>query len=195
MKKLLVALIAIATLGAYTPTTLLETEDNASNLSPKTDVRQAEIKEKSQTRAPDETRIEETVETDYLRELQNQAKVQSFLKFGPRIKERVEDEFTGVILPEIEDVLENLANEKGEETVRYLEITEQPAKGYGERIFHVTDARKDEDFIRFHVRRENRPFEGYYFNFHYHLYKDDFKEHHNLGEIYWDKNTPPKWMA
>ncbi|MFL6556465.1 MAG: YpjP family protein, partial [Bacillus sp. (in: firmicutes)] len=24
---------------------------------------------------------------------------------------------------------------------------------------------------------------------------DDFQIHHELGSIYWAKNTPPKWMS
>lgn len=198
MKKLLVALVAIATLGLYTPTSLLEidAEDNKDTFSSKADVGQAtEVQARKATPESYENIPELETEPDYLRELQEQAKIQSMLKFGPRIAEQVEDEFSAVILPKMESVLEKLAMEAGDKVVRYYGITEQPAKGYGERIFHVTDYRTEEDVVRFHVRRDNRPLEGYYFNFHYHLHKDDFKEHHNLGEIYWDKNTPPKWMA
>lgn len=195
MKKIIVALVAIATLGMYTPTALLETEDTGNNHTPKTDVGQADVKINDQSLEDYETYAQETEAPDYLKELQHQAKVQSFLKFGPRIKEQVEDEFTAVILPKMETVLEELANDAGEEAVRYLGITEKPSQGYGERIFHVTDFRTDEDVVRFHVRRDNRPLDGHYFNFHYHLSKDGFKEHHTIGEIYWDKNTPPKWMA
>lgn len=197
MRKVFVVLVAIMTLGMYTPTTLLEieAEDNKNSLSSKADVDQAELSPTEQTLETYETVLVEDLEPDYLSELQEQAKVQSLLKFGPRIAEQVEDEFSEVILPKMEAVLEQLASEAGEDAVRYYGITEKPSKGYGERIFHVTDLRTDEDVVRFHVRRDNRPLEGYYFNFHYHLSKDDFKEHHTIGEIYWDKNTPPKWMA
>lgn len=198
MKKALVALVAIATLGIYTPTALLEIdgEDNKDTLSSKAEFDQAtEVRASETTFENYETMLEVETEPDYLRELQEQAKIQSLMKFGPRIAEQVEDEFSAVILPKMESVLEELAAEAGDEAVRYYGITEQPAKGYGERIFHVTDYRTEEDIVRFHVRRDNRPLEGYYFNFHYHLQKDDFREHHNLGEIYWNKNTPPKWMA
>jgi hypothetical protein len=193
MKKLLVALVAIATLGTYTPTALLGTENSENDLSQKTSVGQEEISETEEKE--EETQIVAQARPDYLQLLQNEAKAQSLLKFGPRIKEQVENEFNEIILPEMEKMLENIATDAGEDGARYLGITEQPAKGYGERIFHVTDFRTDKDVLRFHVRRENRPIDGYYFNFHYHLAEDNFKAHHPIGEIYWAKNTPPKWMA
>lgn len=179
----------------YTPTTLLEidAEENKNNFSSKTDVDQAEHEIGEDTLQTYETVIEE--EPDYLSSLQEQARIQSLLKFGPRIREQVEDEFTAVILPKMEEILEELATEAGDDAVRYYGITEEPAKGYGERIFNVTDYRTGSDVVRFHVRRDNRPLEGHFFNFHYHVSKDSFKEHHTIGEIYWDKNTPPKWMA
>lgn len=196
MKKIAVALIAIMTLGMYTPTALLEVDadNNKSNLS-KTDYNQETFASTEQAiEVEDYHSVIQEEENDYLTQLQEQAKVQSLLKFGPRITDQVGDEFTTVILPQMEVVLEDLFAEAGED-VPYYGITENPAQGYGERIFNVTDLRTGDDLARFHVRRDNRPLDGHYFNFHYHLSKDGFKEHHNLGDIYWDKNTPPKWMA
>src|SRR5699024_7191724 len=102
---------------------------------------------------------------DYLTIMQEQAKIQSMAKFGPRIAEQVEDEFNTVILPEMEKVLEQLYAEAGEEMAPYYSITENPAEGYGERIFNVMDLRTEEDIAKFHVRRDNRPLDGHYFNF------------------------------
>lgn len=194
MKKILVALIAIATLGMYTPTALLEidAEESKNNLTSKSDINQDEETITEQAMEAYDDRLEQ--EVDYLRVLQDQAKEQSLLKFGPRIANQVEDEFNTAILPQMEKVLEDLFASKTDEA-SYFGVTEQPAKGYGERIFNVTDLRSGEDIARFHVRRDNRPLDGHYFNFHYHLSEDGFKKHHTLGEIYWDKNTPPKWMA
>ncbi|MED4798110.1 YpjP family protein, partial [Priestia megaterium] len=51
------------------------------------------------------------------------------------------------------------------------------------------------DLIRFHVRRENPPKDGYWFNFHYHAAADNFQKHYDLGKIYWNRNMPPKWFS
>lgn len=195
MKKIAVALITIATLGMYTPTALLEidADDNKNDFSSKADYNQETLTSTEQAIEDYNAAIYEE-ETDYLTQLQEQAKVQSLLKFGPRIADQVGNEFTTVIFPHMEAVIEDLFAEAGEEAP-YYGITENPAKGYGERIFNVTDLRTGDDLAKFHVRRDNRPLDGHYFNFHYHLSKDGFKEHHDLGDIYWDKNTPPKWMA
>ncbi|MFD1851920.1 YpjP family protein [Oceanobacillus bengalensis] len=194
MRKILVALITVATLGMYTPVALLEVDaDNSKDSLSEADLQNREA-----------TKAEVTVDTPISQNVNNKAyfidticekaKTQTLMKFGPRIADRVEDEFAETILPTIENVIETLVDQAGDEYI-YYGITEQPAKGYGERIFHVYDYRTQDDIARFHVRRDNRPLEGYYFNFHYHLSNDGFKEHHQIGEIFWAKNTPPKWMA
>ena len=183
MRKLAVALIAILTLGLYTPTYLIADEDNNEVISPKD----------NDTRAiPVNIQTEIVEEADTISSLTEKAREQSLAKFGPKIYEKVEDEFNQVIVPNIELALQSiLANED----LTYISITEQPSNGYGERIFNVFNELKNEDIAKFHVRRDNRPQDGYWFNFHYHLKDDNFETHHLLGEIYWDKNTPPKWMA
>lgn len=196
MKKIAVALIAIATLGMYTPTDLFDlgTDGSKNNLSSKSNYDSTTVTAENQGIDDYHTTVQQT-DVDYLASLQAHAKAQSLLKFGPRIADQVEDEFTSVILPQIETVLANLFDEADKDAVPYYGITENPAEGYGERIFNVTDLRTNMDLAKFHVRRDNRPLEGYYFNFHYHLSKDEFKEHYHIGDIYWAKNTPPKWMA
>ena len=125
--------------------------------------------------------------------MMKEAEEQSYLKFGPKIKPVIEDEFRLVVLPNMEKAINEVTSIFPEEELSYLTVTEIPSSGTSERIFHIT--REYEDIIRFHVRRDRPPQEGYYFNFHYHTYHDQFQTHYTLGEIYWNKNTPPKWMS
>ncbi|RLL42700.1 hypothetical protein D8M04_14185 [Oceanobacillus piezotolerans] len=197
MRKFLVALITVATLGMYTPAYLLdvEAEDKNDNFSESGDNNAnavVKVREAQEASLPiEENRFSETY---LINDMTEKAKEQTMMKFGPRMQEQVEDEFDHFILPTIETVLESIIKQAGEDS-KYLRMTETPAKGYGERIFHVYNEESKEDIARFHIRRDNRPQEGYYFNFHYHLSNDGFRTHHQIGEIYWDKNTPPKWMA
>lgn len=100
-----------------------------------------------------------------------------------------------MILPNIEKAIKEVMDQYDDNDLRYLTITERPTGGHSERIFHIYDGKKQHDVIRFHVRRDHPPKEGYWFNFHYHTYHDKFQKHHTLGAIYWAKNTPPKWMS
>ncbi|AXI10863.1 hypothetical protein CUC15_18870 [Oceanobacillus zhaokaii] len=200
MRKIIVALVTVATLGIYVPTELLqvdadESKDSvASNTGDSVSTSTAEVRE--------EPGIDSWINTNnlsnkayYINSLTEKAKDLTITKFGPRIANQVEDDFTAFILPNIELALQSIMENADEDVSRYYAITEQPTKGYGEKIFHVYDHLNEQDIARFHVRRDNRPLDGYYFNFHYHLSKDGFKDHHEIGEIFWDKNTPPKWMA
>ncbi|WP_407271554.1 YpjP family protein [Radiobacillus sp. PE A8.2] len=195
MKKIFVVLITILTLGAYVPPIYLD-----ANADTETD----EVAPASSNDVAPESAIEEKhddsndapeSEDDMVRAITDQAKAQTFAKLGPRIVNQVEDEFMTKILPSIEEVVNQVLVEAGEESLPYYGITEKPSSGYGEKIFDIYDARTNKDIVRFHVRRDNRPQEGYWFNFHYHLSNDGFEKHHQIGEVYWDKNTPPKWMA
>ncbi|MFT4414121.1 YpjP family protein [Fredinandcohnia humi] len=125
----------------------------------------------------------------------SQAELKSFEKFGGKIGPVIEDEFRTEILPRIEEVIAVLAEQYPNEQLDQLQISEKPSGGNGEKIFHIFDATTGKDIVRFHVRKDHPPLEGYWFNFHYHTYHDGFQAHHNLGEIFWDKNTPPKWMS
>lgn len=193
-RKIAVVLITILTLGMYSPTTLLEVDaqkengsvSSSSNADQETVARTIEI----QDDIPATT--EEDLDTA-LNRLMSQAQEQSMIKFGTKIATKVEDEFNQEILPKIEEVLHTLLEET-ETAYTFLSITEDPSSGYGERIFNVYDEKTKQHVAKFHVRRDNRPLEGHYFNFHYHLSTDKFKVHHDIGDIYWDKNTPPKWM-
>jgi hypothetical protein len=131
----------------------------------------------------------------FMEELIKQAEEQSYQKFGAKIKPVIENEFREVIMPNIETALDQTASQFPEEDLKNLAITEQPGKGHSEKIFNIKNSVTGKDILRFHVRRDNPPQAGYWFNFHYHTYHDGFQSHHELGAIYWDKNTPPKWMS
>lgn len=123
------------------------------------------------------------------------AKEQAYVKFGTRVGPVIEDEFETNIFPKIEEAIGATVARLGDDRLRSLAITEKPSGEYAEKIFHIVDNDTRQDIIRFHVRTENRPFDGYYYNFHYHSFEDKYVKHHNLGEIYWSKNTPPKWLS
>lgn len=201
-RKLAVILITIMTLGIYIPpihvnTELDENKDAAQSNSDVNEEIQTVVEQVSKTQdtslttsLPTQTKQEEMIDL-----LTEKAREQAISKLGPRIIKQVDQEFNETILPTIENVLQSVLTEGNENELPYYGITEHPAGGIGEKIFHVYDMRTNKDLARFHVRRDNRPQEGYWFNFHYHLSKDNFEEHHEIGEIYWDKNVPPKWMA
>ncbi|MFD1415991.1 YpjP family protein [Oceanobacillus jeddahense] len=190
-RKIAVVFITILTLGIYTPTNLLEVDADKranSSVSSSSDIDAASA-------AVDTTQsyIIEDPREAFLENLHEEAKTLSIAKFGPRIADKLEDEFTVMILPQMEIVLADLVEQSA--MYKDVAITEKPSEGYGERIFNVSNNSTNETLAKFHVRRENRPLEGYYFNFHYHLSEDGFQKHYHMGDIYWNKNTPPKWMA
>lgn len=132
---------------------------------------------------------------EFVEELVKQAEQQSYQKFGPRIKPVIEQEFRDIVLPNMEKALEATASQYPEGDFQNLIITEEPGGGLSEKIFHLKDRFTNMDVLRFHVRRDHPPQGGYWFNFHYHTYHDDFQHHHELGAIYWAKDTPPKWKC
>lgn len=199
MKKIAVVFVAILTLGIYIPPIHMnaEAEEGKESIHNEGLSDDAPITESIIPNA-DEHHVKSADipnELDYVQLLTDKAVEQTITKLGPRISEKVEDEFMESILPVMESVLESVLTKADEEALPYYAITEEPAKGTGERIFHVYDFHNKKDVARFDVRRENRPQEGYWFNFHYHLSTDDFESHHEIGEIYWNKNVPPKWMS
>lgn len=196
LKKLSVILITIMTLGFYVPPSTLnaEPEESKDSVSSKESI--AEDMIASPQIEENNLEFQTYNDSDYfIGVLTEQATEQMVTKLGPRIAEKVEDEFMETILPNLEEVLKTVLTDMGDDMLPYYGITEQPSRGLGEKIFHVYNYQTNKDIARFHVRRDNRPLEGYWFNFHYHLSKDDFEEHHEIGEIYWDKNIPPKWMS
>lgn len=192
LRKSLVVMVTVLTFGLITPSQLYDIVDDKP---PKRDA----VQSKSQDRAVAETEIEYVQGPSTERELMNillkDAEDYSYTKFGNRIKPVIEDEFKEIILPNIEKAIERVALQNREYPLQNLVISEAPTGGDSEKIFHIADVEKKNDIIRFHVRKDHPPQAGYWFNFHYHTYMDGFEEHHDLGSIYWDKNTPPKWMS
>ncbi|GAA3327096.1 hypothetical protein GCM10020331_065700 [Ectobacillus funiculus] len=113
----------------------------------------------------------------------------------------IEDEFKEVILPRIEETLSAFAGTIPSDSLQHLALSQKPAGGEYEKIFfHVYDERTGKDLLRFHVRRDRPPLEGYYFNFHYHSVEDEYATHYDLGNMYWGKkisrrNGYPKGQA
>ncbi|QFK71733.1 hypothetical protein F7984_11080 [Pradoshia sp. D12] len=134
-------------------------------------------------------------QSDFLSYAMLRAEEQSFEKFGSRIGPHIKDEFYTSVLPNIESALQEFSSDVPEEKLLNMAISEKPSGGLSEKIFHVYDRETNEDLIRFHVRRENPPGEGHWFEFHYHTYKDNFDAHHSMARIYWSQNTPPKWIS
>lgn len=190
IQKSLVVLVTVLTFGLVTPTQLFEIVDDKP---PKRDA----VQSKSQEPTLAENRVEyvEPDNINVINSLIKDAEHYSYEKFGRRIKPVIEDEFKGIILPNIEKAIEAVAYQYDDHQMKNLVISEAPTGGHSEKIFHIADREKEQDVIRFHVRKDHPPQSGYWFNFHYHTAHDDFQEHHDLGSIYWDKNTPPKWMS
>ena len=204
LQKSLVVLISVLTFGLVTPpqTLLIDKVDREKTLESET------IVEVSSDVAS-ETSLENRT-SDFLQEREENllstkqkwvqlrvkdAEEQSFTKFGQKIKPIIKDDFREVILPNIEKVISSVAEQYPEDDLVHLAVSEGPSKGKSERIFHIINQKTGIDVIRFHVRRDQPPQEGYWFNFHYHTYHDQYQAHHDLGSIYWAKNTPPNWMS
>lgn len=204
LQKSLVVLISVLTFGLVTPpqTLLIDKVDREKTLESDTI---AEVT----SNVASETSLENR-QSDFLQEREENlqsnkqkwvqlrvkdAEEQSFTKFGQKIKPKIKDDFREVILPNIEKVIASVAEQYPEDDLVHLALSEGPSKGKSERIFHITDQKTGTDVIRFHVRRDQPPQDGYWFNFHYHTYHDQYQAHHDLGSIYWAKNTPPNWMS
>ncbi|MBT2656313.1 YpjP family protein [Bacillus sp. ISL-18] len=193
LRKSLFVTISILTFGLVTPSQLIN-QANAEKINDR-DVFETHAQDRSIVQANSYVIESEFNREEFMQELIKQAEIQSYQKFGTRIKPVIENDFREVILPNIEQAIEQTASQFPEDNVKNLTITEQPGAGLSEKIFNIKDSVSGKDIIRFHVRRDNPPQAGYWFNFHYHTYHDQFHSHHELGSIFWDKNTPPKWMS
>ncbi|MCL6571970.1 MAG: YpjP family protein [Bacillus sp. (in: Bacteria)] len=193
LRKSLFVVISILTFGLVTPTQLINPV-NAENIN---DRETFDATAEGNSFALSSGFIDESEHDKdiFIGVLLKQAEIQSYQKFGVKIKPVIEDEFKEIILPNIEKVLDNLAVQFPEEDWKNLSITALPSAGHSEKIFNINNRLTGNDVLRFHVRRDNPPQAGYWFNFHYHTYYDDFHSHHDLGTIFWAKNTPPKWMS
>ncbi|MEH7885806.1 YpjP family protein [Bacillus sp. JJ1609] len=189
LRKSLVVLISIFTFGMVSPAQangfLTTTTDRAEKSA------SAETSYYGTLESP----LDEEAERDkFIGRAMKEAEMQSFQKFGNKIGPVIEDEFRQTILPKIEKAIEMVAVQYPGEKLNSLRITEMPGGGESEKIFHIIGD-NGKDIIRFHVRRDQPPKEGFWFNFHYHTYHDSFQTHYELGTIFWAKNTPPKWKS
>jgi hypothetical protein len=192
LKKSLVVLITALTFGTVSPPAYL-TVDDKSDDSTFGDVSSKEFNSFSNDIFQP---LDEVISKEqFLSFAKEQAELQSLTKFGSRIGPKIENEFKDVIFPKMEEVIANLTEEHPGEDLSKLTISESPTGGDSEKIFHIYHSETGKDLIRFHVRKDHPPLEGYWFNFHYHTHHDEFQGHHVLGSIYWAKNTPPKWLS
>ncbi|MBT2582108.1 YpjP family protein [Planococcus sp. ISL-109] len=191
-KSLMIA-VTVLTLGAITPNhmiweSLLEEDD-----IPKSHASQGQTKEYT-LEWIDPAEYYVTTDT-ILADFRSAAEEQSYVKFGSRIGPVIDAEFRTRILPAIQQVIDTELSVYGKENLCNLAISEKPSGDHAEKIFHVYHKASGKDEIRFHVRTEKKPLEGYSFNFHYHLASDQYQRHISIGDIYWSKDTPPKWLS
>lgn len=196
LRKSFVVMVTILTFGMITPSQAFLFDHANGDRSSKRETIESETTDNHVVEKEfHDTQSSILDRESFIQNMVKEAEDQAYIKFGPRIKPVIEDEFKEVILPKIERAIETVAFQFNEGNLSNLAITEFPSGGNSEKIFHIIDRTKKQDIIRFHVRKDHPPQEGYYFNFHYHTYHDQFQTHHDLGVIYWDKNTPPKWMS
>jgi len=200
MRKVAVVLVTIMTLGIYVPPISLDVdaEENKDALSSKSDNHEAISNAVSEVKEEIDYKLDSDEDEDkdyFIQSITEEAKEQTITKLGSRIVNQIDEEFLNDILLNMGEVLQTILVDTNENGSQYYGITERPSEGPGEKIFNIYDYRTQKDVAKFHVRRDNRPLEGYWFNFHYHLSNDNFEEHHEIGEIYWDKNIPPRWMS
>lgn len=199
MRKTLVVLFTIVTFGLVSPPAALMADKPSGQPS--------SVEQNEYTAFYDEHDLYDDYESEnrrdpellfqsYKEQLIDSAEDQSFLKFGSKISPVIEDDYRKEILPKIENVISDyLATLQEDEAYQDVVISSTPSAGKTEKIFNVYNRATGEDLLRFHVRRDHPPHDGYWFNFHYHTAEDGFQSHHELGSIYWDRNTPPNWMS
>ena len=196
IRNVLVVLVSVVTFGMVTPTFAYD-EQAIEEKNSKRDVIES-INSLVFETIDEQTKTEDTiisVTEDYVANLVKDGQTQVLKKFGPRIGEVLADEFEEVILPQMEEAIRQVTLQFDDDQIAFLTVTENLGKGLSEKIFHLRNKLTNEDIIRFHVRRDHPPQQGYWFNFHYHTYHDDFVTHYELGNLYWAKNTPPQWMS
>lgn len=194
LQRFMISTVAVLTLGAITPnheiweTFQSKDKPNESNSAAEGAEYSIELARSSGISSVEVDFQDKTGEEELLQ----MARQLSYEKFGTRIGPVIQDEFDSVIFPRIEAIIQTTIADAAD---RRLAITEKPSGAYAEKIFHVYDQTAEQDLIRFHVRTEKRPQDGYFYNFHYHTFEDGFVNHYTLGDIHWSKNTPPKWLS
>jgi len=192
VNKLFVATVAVMTLGMYVPSIDIEVQADVEGK----EYQSAKPRELQSDHYETVNRGEEPESIVTPRELlKEQASAYVIGKVGPRILQPIEQEVRAEILPHMATVIDALVDQYDPHQLFNLSLVEQQTAGYGERIFDVYDEQSKQLIAKFHVRRENRPKQGYWFNFHYHLINDNFEHHYTIGNVCYGKNTPPKWMG
>ncbi|SES15749.1 YpjP family protein [Salisediminibacterium halotolerans] len=204
MKRFWTALIAVLTVGLYIPQLDADADNDVKeapvnpydeSLFTDTDNAFAEVSDTSDLNEDETDFSAFAADEDIVQFFTERAKEETLTKLGPKISGKVEDHIAEEIFPTMEEAIHSIFDDWPSDDLTVLELREQKSSYTGEKIFHIVDSDKNEDVARFHVRRDLKPKEGYWFNFHYHTHDDNFSSHHEIGEIYWDKNTPPKWMS
>lgn len=194
LQRLIVIFVAFITFGIISPNhEIWEHLDYDQSENSKSNLPDSAVVERSI--ADQRDNHSDSSNESYIDTIIDDAKEQSFIKFGTRIAPVIGDEFEYSIFPKMEEIIGIELAKLDSNSLKYIKITEQPSGNYSEKIFNLIDVATGKDLIRFHVRTEKRPLEGYYYNFHYHTYEDRFVTHHNVGDIYYSKNTPPKWLS
>lgn len=153
IRKSLVVLFTLATFGLVAPPSALTVNKQApdANYAPEAEEKKLLLHRDSQ----DQSAIEQPNIVD---QFLFEAEKQSFEKFGKKISGVIEDEFRNLVLPQMEEVIKTFL-ETEKEKFADLAISQKPANGKGEKIFHIYDRMSGKDLIRFHVRviiRQNK---------------------------------------
>jgi len=188
VQKTLVIAVALLTFGVISPDHVIW----ENLLEVKADQKSISSQNPPQTYAVDWSDNEPST---FIEDAIVQAKEQSRLKFGSRIGPVITNEFDDVIFPKIQEAIEMTLLDMDNESLKSLSVSENPSGDHSEKIFHIYESESGSDIIRFHVRTDRKPQDGYFFNFHYHTASDNFMKHYRLGDIYWSKNMPPKWLS
>lgn len=192
LQKTIIITVAFLTFGLISPNhliweQLLDNKNPTKSIASDANTSEFEFDQVSIIDSLDSPNLSETIS--------RAAREQAYIKFGNRIGPVIQNEFDDVIFPRIQEVIDTTIAKVESEKAANLSITEHPSGEYHEKIFHIYNEDTRKDFIRFHVRTDKKPQDGYYFNFHYHLAEDNYSKHYALGEIFWSKNTPPKWLS
>ncbi|HWK23165.1 MAG TPA: YpjP family protein [Ureibacillus sp.] len=197
LQKTLVITVALLTFGLITPNhEIWDVLENGQSNNGSQDSNIASNPSEQETPiVEDSITNNDTDDTQNLETILTAAKEQAYIKFGTKITPVISNEFEERIFPKLEEVIQLRLAHLDSDSLKYLAISNQPSGEYNEKIFNISDGTSKKDLIRFHVRTEKRPQDGYYYNFHYHTSEDNFTVHHSLGDIYYSKNTPPKWLS
>ncbi len=196
LQRLIVGFVALVTLGAIPPT-----HDIWSTLLTDLEALKKDTHDQQQVKPVENPEYVVQLEADLptkeesLQRLFEGAYEQSYIKFGKKVGPVIQSSFDEEIYPNLQRVMTDYYKPYSAEDLAYFKVTDRPAGEHSERIFHIYDERTKEQTFYFHVRTENRPKEGYYYNFHYHTAADEFQTHHDLAHLFWSKNQPPKWMS